>query len=116
MRFDGHDPCQDVTDLLIAGRAKIAAGWCKGHWDRRRLTWRGWRTQYCMLGALQAAAGRNDAVFQAAHRRLHNAMETLFERHRGGSIAYFQDQPERRKAHVLQVYDLAIEFSKGCSQ
>jgi len=107
-----------VTDLLIAARARVKAGWCKGRWTRRRLTIHGWQQQYCMLGALGTVAVSGTAaelsLYAPAHRHLHSAMRQLGYRYR--TIPEFNDARHRSKGHVLEVCDLAIELSKECIQ
>ena len=100
MPFDGSDyvSTNSVTHMLMEGRQKVDQGWCQ-HATRRR-------GAVCMIGSFTI---EDYSSFTNAEGLLLKAMGSLGYPHT--SVAQFNDDSQRTKQQVLEVYDLAIERS-----
>jgi hypothetical protein len=100
MPFDGSDyvSTTTVTRMLMEGREKVEQGWCQ-HATRQR-------GSVCMIGSFTI---EDYSAFTKAEGLLLKAMGGLGYRH--SSVALFNDDFQRTKEQVLEVYDLAIEQS-----
>ena len=100
MPFDGSDyvSTTSATRMLMEGRQKVEQGWCQ-HATRQR-------GSVCMIGSFTI---EDYSAFTAAEGLLLKAMGSLGYPHR--SVPQFNDDFQRTKKQVLEVYDLAIERS-----
>jgi hypothetical protein len=100
MPFDGSDypSTSSVTRMLMEGRRKLEQGWCQ-HATRRR-------DSVCMIGSFTI---EDYSSFTKAEGLLLKAMGSLGYPHT--SVAQFNDDCQRTKHQVLEVYDLAIDRS-----
>ena len=100
MPFDGsqYPSTSSITRMLMEGRLKVEQGWCQ-HATRRR-------GSVCMIGSFTI---EDYSSFTKAEGLLLKAMGSLGYPH--GSVAQFNDDSQRTKKQVLEVYDLAIERS-----
>lgn len=100
MPFDGSDyiSTTPVTRMLMESRQKVDQGWCQ-HAMRRR-------GSVCMIGSFTI---EDYSSFTKAEGLLLKAMGSLGYPHT--SVAHFNDDFQRTKKQVLEVYDLAIERS-----
>ena len=108
-------PPKDPRELLKRARALVEGGWCQGRAFQHSVATG--KMQYCMVGALSEAAGRNnfhselelyiaDSGFVAtAFRRLTIAVGYA-------SIPGWNDQPERTRGEVLAAFDRAIAVAE----
>ena len=100
MPFDGSDyvSTTSVTRMLMEGRQKLEEGWCQ-HATRQR-------GSVCMIGSFTI---EDHPSFIKAEGLLLKAMGSLGYPH--GSVAQFNDDFQRTKKQVLEVYDVAIDRS-----
>ena len=100
MPFDGTDYITTISAarMLMEGRQKVEQGWCQ-HATRRR-------GSVCMIGSFTI---EDYSSFTRAEDLLLKAIASLGYTH--GSVAQFNDDFQRTKKQVLEVYDLAIERS-----
>ena len=100
MPFDGSDYVSgtSVTRMLVESRQQVEQGWCQ-HAMRRR-------GSVCMIGSFTI---EDYALFTKAEGLLLQAISSLGYLH--GSVAQFNDDGQRTKHQVLEVYDRAIERS-----
>ena len=100
MPFDGSKSvsASPVTRMLIESRQQLEQGWCQ-HATRRR-------GSVCMIGSFTI---EDYALFTKAEGLLRQAMTSLGYPH--SSVAQFNDDSQRTKHQVLEVYDRAIERS-----
>lgn len=97
-----------MRDDLIAARALIKQGWCKGRYSK---TTAAGQTQYCVLGALHAATGNLDRLYKPTPARVRTAINWLVDhlgKQPGVGIDDWNDEPRRKKAEVLAAFDRAI--------
>jgi hypothetical protein len=102
MPFDGVELPQ-VTEALIAARARLERGWCQGQSHQRRWSWLGPRDHYCLTGAFEKFTVQIAELLHAAVRDLGFA-----DPH---GLSKFNDT--HTKAEVLAVVDRAIAISRG---
>jgi hypothetical protein len=96
-------------DLLTQARALIETGWCRGSSARDA---KGLVTpfggekavSFCASGALVHLSYCMTKAFRDASAALHKAVGAF------GSLAYWNDAPERTKEEVLAAYDRAIQM------
>lgn len=101
-----------AVDLLAGARALIEKGFCKGASARDA---KGFPTPFggpsacswCASGAICHLASIVTASHKVAMAALRKAAGTT------GSIAYWNDAPERTQADVLAAYDRAIEIARS---
>jgi hypothetical protein len=100
MPFDGSNyvSSNSVTRLLVEGRQKLEQGWCQQAMRQRGAV--------CMIGSFTI---EDYALFREAEGLLLKAITSLGFPH--SSVAQFNDDAERTKHQVINVYDLAIERS-----
>ena len=100
MPFDGSDyvSTTSITRMLMEGRQRVEQGWCQ-HATRQR-------GAVCMIGSFTI---EDYSSFTKAESLLLKAMGSLGYPH--SSVAGFNDDFQRTKHQVLEVYDLAIERS-----
>jgi hypothetical protein len=100
MPFDGSKSisASPVTRMLIESKRQVEQGWCQ-HATRRR-------GSVCMIGSFTI---EDYALFTQAEGLLLKAMSSLGYPHT--SVAQFNDDSQRTKLQVLEVYDRAIERS-----
>jgi hypothetical protein len=100
MPFDGSrfETVRPVTRMLIEGRQQVATGWCQGSMRQRGAA--------CMIGSLAVS---DYDQFAAAEALLLEAIRKLGHSH--PTVAGFNDDPQRTKEQILQVYDRAIAES-----
>jgi hypothetical protein len=94
-------------DLLIAARAKIEAGWCKG--TLFMLLWG--KPHFCAAGALDTCLFPGDESPEHALLRAclpHGVPNGRFE-----NVAMFNDLPATSMQDVLDLYDRAIAAVDG---
>ncbi len=120
MPFDGVG-MPEVTERLVLGRSRIKAGWCQGSLNAYRLTWQGWRHEYCLVGAMLASAAQDHAstVMLASAAQDHVTAESIkFVKRAIGDLGYGRIHPaefndSHSQAQVLEVCDVAIAMSQG---
>jgi hypothetical protein len=100
MPFDGshYVSASPVTQMLKASKQQIEQGWCQ-HAMRQR-------GSVCMIGSFTI---EDYALFTKAEGLLLQAINGLGYSH--SSVAQFNDDVQRTKDQVLEVYDRAIERS-----
>ena len=100
MPFDGSSyvSAGSVTRMLVQSRQKVEQGWCQ-HAMRKR-------GSVCMIGSFTI---EDYTAFTKAEGHLLGAIRSLGYPHI--SVAQFNDDFQRTKQQVLDVYDLAIERS-----
>ena len=100
MPFDGSNyvSARSVTRMLVEGRQKLDQGWCQQATRKRG--------SVCMIGSFTI---EDYAAFTRAEGLLLRAIGSLGYPH--ASVAQFNDDFQRTKQQVLDVYDLAIERS-----
>jgi hypothetical protein len=100
MPFDGSDyvSTTSITRMLMEGRQRVEQGWCQ-HATRQR-------GAVCMIGSFTI---EDYSSFTKAENLLLKAMCSLGYPH--ASVPQFNDDGQRTKQQVLEVYDRAIERS-----
>jgi hypothetical protein len=100
MPFDGqnYETVPPVTQMMMLGRQKLEGGWCQ-HMLRRN-------GYVCMVGSLTLTDLKMDAV---AQKFMYEAIREYGYSH--STIEEFNDDKNRTKEQVLEVYDRAIELS-----
>jgi hypothetical protein len=95
----------DVLDVLIAARAEVEKGWCKGHLVNDDTG------DVCAMGAVYRAAGDDfvtapvpDSVLAMADRTRRILEDALNGRH----VPFFNDASSTTKADVVALFDRAI--------
>ena len=94
----------ETAELLQAVRARVEKGWCQGRfgiWSEGELG------EVCLEGALllERLVYSGDAPARA-ERAIRSVLKRLGHK---GSIAGFNDKPERTQQEILEVLDRAIE-------
>jgi hypothetical protein len=100
MPFDGstYVSASPVTRMLVESKRQVEQGWCQ-HAMRQR-------GSVCMIGSFTI---EDYALFTEAEGLLLQAIGSLGYRH--CTVAQFNDDPQRTRQQVLEVYDRAIERS-----
>jgi len=104
-----------TTELLIAGRARIARGWTQG-WQARTASGAEVADTdpaavcWCASGALTAGAGDFSGALSAPMRGAMRELRAALPA--GGMTSEWNDEPHRTQADVLALYDRAIERSR----
>jgi hypothetical protein len=89
-----------TLDVLVAARAEIEKGWCRG----AAVDVHG---NVCALGAIDVALGGSRSSFKSLATRAWDRMDVLHALS-GGAIGEFNDRPDTTKADVLALFDRAI--------
>lgn len=98
MPFDGSRhpvTTSPVTRMLVEGRQRLEQGWCQNAMRQRGAA--------CMIGSLPVG---DYSRFAETESRLLVAIRQLGYPH--SSVAAFNDDGQRTKQQVLEVYDRAI--------
>jgi hypothetical protein len=100
MPFDGAnvETVSPVLQMLSDGRTRVELGWCQQSMRQRG--------SVCMIGSLVVA---DFDTFTQAEGLVLTAIHTLGYDHR--SIPEFNDDLDRTKEEVLEVFDTAIYLS-----
>ncbi|WP_061290663.1 DUF6197 family protein [Herbidospora cretacea] len=105
----------EIIALLKTGRRRLTeGGWIQGAFEAGG--------KYCSLGSIRAvphvflnARTGEFAVYWAARNALHATLEKRDQLPAhddlgfGGSVAWWNDRPERTKEEVIQLFDETIE-------
>lgn len=93
-----------VKKVLTDARELISLGWTQGSLHRRIEVDGKVGDSYCMLGAIYRAAELNALPMHYHAIQSSNIVERVV----GGAMTAWNDDPDRRKEHVLAVFDELI--------
>ena len=100
----------NATEILLAARAKVEAGWCQGIYTEAMDAAGNVvdptsddACRWCMLGGIKAVADN--------YHQVHAAYEFLKQAIPSGPVAW-QENPERTHSEVLAAFDRAVELSR----
>jgi hypothetical protein len=93
----------ETLDVLVAARAEVEAGWCKG-WTVDH------RGNVCAFGAVETALGVSKARRRNVEIIMGNPSDALWTALPAGyaTVPRFNDDPHTTKADVLALFDRAI--------
>jgi hypothetical protein len=92
----------NVKDVLRKARDLISLGWTQNQMHMKVQVDGSVGHSYCMLGAIYEASRRQDGL--ANIRNYSSYIESVL----GTGVIDFNDQPHRKKEHVLAVFDELI--------